>query len=98
MTIKVVYPDGEAYIEELSGGERCCASLSFLVAVNRQFAGRVGFLVLDEPTYGLDADHINTLAKLFLEIQKYATSTGLQIIVVTHEERLKLGFSNIISV
>jgi DNA repair exonuclease SbcCD ATPase subunit len=97
-SIMLTYPDGEFFIEEASGGQKCCASISFLMAVNRLFAGQVGLLVLDEPTYGPDADHIERIRELMLEVQKYAASTDMQILVVTHEQRLREGFNNLIEI
>jgi DNA repair exonuclease SbcCD ATPase subunit len=98
MSIKVLNADGDGFIEELSGGEKCCASLSFLMAVNRQFASKVGFLVMDEPTYGLDDDHLDRLRALVLDVQGYASANGLQIVMVTHEKNLKDSFQHVIEV
>jgi DNA repair exonuclease SbcCD ATPase subunit len=98
MSVKVINSDGDGFIEELSGGEKCCASIAFLMAVNRQFASKVGFLVLDEPTYGLDDDHLDRLRDLVLDVQGYASANGLQIIMVTHERSLKDSFHNVVEV
>jgi DNA repair exonuclease SbcCD ATPase subunit len=97
-TLDVVlkYPGGDFFVEEASGGEACCASLSFLMAVNRMFASQVGLIVLDEPTYGVDSDHIDRVAELFRQAQNYTDSTGTQILVVTHEDRLRGAFNHVV--
>jgi DNA repair exonuclease SbcCD ATPase subunit len=95
-SIKVRFPEQETVIEDLSGGEKCCASVSFQLQVNRQFARDVGFLCLDEPTYGLDAEHLDRMLDLLQHVQQYADSAGMQILIVTHEQRLKDGFKKVI--
>jgi DNA repair exonuclease SbcCD ATPase subunit len=95
-SIRVTFPDGEAPIEDLSGGERCCAALAFIMAVNRQFASSAGFLILDEPTYGLDADHRDKLLDLLKSARTYTDSSGLQLMMITHEDGLRGGFNNLI--
>jgi DNA repair exonuclease SbcCD ATPase subunit len=92
--ILVSWPQGSAPIEKCSGGERSCASMSFLMTVNRLFAGQIGFLVMDEPTDGVDEYHLGQVKDLLLEVQKYSAATNLQVIVVTHAEQLRDGFNH----
>lgn len=90
------FPNGNASIEQASGGQQCCAALTFVLAVSRLFASQIGFIVLDEPTYGLDSDRIDRVTNLLHNLQSYAMNNSLQIICVTHEERLKTGFEHVI--
>ena len=80
---------------QLSGGQLCCASLSFLLALKELFARDIGFIVLDEPTYGLDSDRLARVADVLTATNQLAVTANLQVIVVTHEEKLKVGFTSI---
>lgn len=95
-SIILTYPDGQALLEDASGGEKCCAAIAFLLAINKHFAARVGFIILDEPTYGLDAEHLTHLLGLFSQVQTYALAQGLQVLIITHEDQLKSGINHII--
>lgn len=95
--VLLAFPNGNAMIQQASGGQQCCAALTFVLAVSRLFASQIGFIVLDEPTYGLDSDRIDRVTNLLQNLQSYATNNSLQIICVTHEERLKSGFEHIIT-
>lgn len=97
LEIALSFAGNEASAEQASGGQQCCVSLAFLLAVNRLFAQNVGLLVLDEPTYGLDSDHIDRVVDLLNEASNYVNSAGMQIFVVTHEEKLRQGFDSVIS-
>jgi len=82
-----------ATVSQLSGGQLCCAALSFLLALKELFAHDVGFIVLDEPTYGLDSDRLARVADVLSVTNQLAVSARMQVIVVTHEEQLKTGFA-----
>ena len=89
--------NANAFVEDASGGQVTCLSLAFLLSANRLFAPDTGLLVLDEPTYGADADHVEGIANVLRQAQGYAASTGMQIIVVTHEPALRNGFDHVIT-
>lgn len=91
------FVDGTRPSYQLSGGEKCAAALSLLVEVNKQFARNAGVLFLDEPTYGLNATKMDLLPEFLRKVQDYATATGIQIFMVTHEERLFQSFDNVIN-
>jgi DNA repair exonuclease SbcCD ATPase subunit len=95
-SIITTFPQGTTTIEKASGGQQCCAAIAYLLAINRLYASKVGLLVLDEPTYGPDADHIGRIRELFSQVQNYAGNNGMQILVVTHENRLQRGFNHLI--
>jgi DNA repair exonuclease SbcCD ATPase subunit len=97
-TIQVKFSNNQSAItEQLSGGQRCCLALSFLLTVSSLFNQSVGFIALDEPTYGLDSDHLDRVADLFTNLQTYTTSKNIQMLVVTHEDKLKTYAPYVIS-
>ena len=91
-------PDAVLPAYQLSGGQKCAASLSFLVEVNRLFASNLGFLILDEPTYGLSESKLELLPDFIRSVQTYAQRTGMQLIISTHVGRLFNEFDNVISI
>jgi len=92
LAFQVDFSDGRSHgAERLSGGQKIVASTSFRLAMADTFARQVGLLVLDEPSNYLDKDNIIHLQGLLLRLKEHASSTGRQIILVTHEESL-MGF------
>lgn len=92
------FPDGKTHsAARLSGGQRIVASTSFRLAMADLVAGQIGLLVLDEPSSHLDKNNKEQLQKLLLKLKDYAGETGKQIILVTHEDRLRGFFDNVIS-
>jgi len=61
------------------GGHRLLLGLAFKLAIAR-IVGRVPFVLLDEPTYGLDTRHRATLLDRIADI-----GVADQILVITHE-------------
>lgn len=85
--------DNNINVDAASGGQKACLSIAFLLAVNKLFTSNIGFMLLDEPTYGLDEDHIIKLVDLLLyDINKFASNSNIQIFVVTHEDKFKDSF------
>lgn len=78
----------EVPAERLSGGQKVELSLAFRFAIYDLFSGNLGLLVLDEPTVFLDTDRIDSVCRLMTMVRSYSQSAGLQVIVVTHEQRL----------
>lgn len=78
----------EVPAERLSGGQKVELSLAFRFSIYDLFSRDLGLLVLDEPTAYLDNDRIDSVAKLMTNVRSYSRSAGLQVIVVTHENRL----------
>ena len=74
-------------IENASGGERSIAALALRMAFARVLAPKLGLLVLDEPTHNLDAAGTEALCEA-LGSNERASEFG-QIIVITHDEKLK---------
>lgn len=82
--------------QRLSGGQKVSMGIAFRFAVYDLFAGNLGFLVLDEPTPFLDKQRRDGVLELLLQIRSYSRSSGLQVIVVTHEESLMGAFDKVI--
>ena len=72
----------------LSGGEKVVLSLAFRLAVQSDLNG-INLLVLDEPTVCLDDDNIACLEKAFDRLRAMSKSSGLQVIVVSHESAIE---------
>ena len=81
----------------LSGGEKVRFSISFLLAVNEIMSRDLGVLALDEPTAQLDEDNIQSFIDILSHVQRYARSSGVQIIVVTHSNQLIGSFDQTVS-
>jgi DNA repair exonuclease SbcCD ATPase subunit len=63
-------------------------SLAFRLAVQSDLNG-INLLVLDEPTVCLDDDNIACLEKAFDRLRAMSKSSGLQVIVVSHESAIE---------
>lgn len=83
---------GERSAERLSGGQKVMLGIAFRFAVYSLFTRNLGFMVLDEPTNMLDDDHISSVLDILDSVRKYAHSTGMQLIVITHEKQLAGAF------
>lgn len=97
LDFQFVFNTGLASVPQLSGGQATCASLAFILTINKLFAKDINFLVLDEPTYGLDAERVDKVVDILRFMQTYAKSIGMQILMITHEERLKDAFDSVIT-
>jgi DNA repair exonuclease SbcCD ATPase subunit len=81
----------------LSGGQKVVLALAFRLSVNNAFASDLGLLCLDEPTVGLDEHNLGSLEIALGRLRELAKSTGLQVVMVTHERSLAPLFDNVIS-
>lgn len=81
----------------LSGGQKVVLALAFRLSVNNAFASDLGLLCLDEPTVGLDEHNLGSLETALGRLRELAKSTGLQVVMVTHERSLAPLFDNVIS-
>jgi DNA repair exonuclease SbcCD ATPase subunit len=73
----------------LSGGEKVVLALAFRLAVQFGIASGVNLLVLDEPTVGLDDDNIECLEMAFNRLRAMSQSSGLQVLIVSHEKAIE---------
>lgn len=82
----------------LSGGERAQYGLALRVAAHSLWAQELGFLALDEPTYGFGQHDLGCVRVAIEELRRLSNEQGLQVIVVTHERSLLPLFDNVIEV
>ncbi len=75
-------------VEALSGGEQSVFALALVVALNKLLGGRIGFLVLDEPTAHLDKERRSLIAEVLRSLVSGDEALVRQVIVVTHEEEV----------
>lgn len=80
----------------LSVGERIVLAMAFRITVNSTFANRVGMLIMDEPTAGLDEHNLGCLPHALERLRELSAQRGLQVIFVTHEPRIEQFFDNTI--
>ena len=64
--------------------------------MNLLLAQQAGLLVLDEPTVFLDAENLNSLVDALGHLRRLSSSTGHQIIIITHEEKLAGVFDHVL--
>ncbi len=77
-------------IENASGGEKSCASLSLRIAFATVLASSLNWLILDEPTHNLDAEAVQLLSGALAEELPQLFE---QVFIITHDEALKEGAS-----
>lgn len=98
LSIRLEFANSSALVEQASGGQQSCVSLAFILAISKLFTSNTGFLVLDEPTYGVDSDHIDRVTDTLQIMDSYAKSNDTLILLVTHEEIIKSRFSQTIEI
>lgn len=79
-------------ITRLSGGELLLFATAFRFAAMRQMISSVDFICLDEPFHGLSDDKVEELVGVLEELGRYLRSDHKQMIIITHDERLKRAF------
>lgn len=82
--------------DRLSQGQKVVLAVTFNMALNVQFAAHINALYLDEPTAALDADSISCFEPVLNRLRSYTASRGLQVIIVTHEQRLAPLFDHVV--
>jgi DNA repair exonuclease SbcCD ATPase subunit len=75
--------DGEATLasSRLSTAQMNCAALSIYLALASGLEHNLGFLLMDDPSQSLDAEHKQSLASLL-----FRTSQDVQVVIATHDE------------
>jgi len=88
LSIECRFVDKLMPAERLSGGEKVVLGIAFRFVVYALFASDLGMLVLDEPTVFLDDGRIDSLCAVLEKVRGYSRQAGLQVILITHEDRL----------
>jgi len=75
--------DGETTLasSRLSTAQMNCAALSIYLALASGLEHNLGFLLMDDPSQSLDAEHKRSLASLL-----FRTSQDVQVVIATHDE------------
>jgi DNA repair exonuclease SbcCD ATPase subunit len=82
--------------KRLSHGQKVVLACAIRLALNLRLAPQVRLLMLDEPTAYLDKHHIRGFAPVLTQLRQLASSSGLQCIIVTHEDELAPLFDAVI--
>jgi DNA repair exonuclease SbcCD ATPase subunit len=80
----------------LSPGQSTALALAIRVAIHSLFTSELGFLSLDEPTYGLSQRNLGFVAKALSRLRLLTDGGSLQCLVVTHEPLLLPEFDRVI--
>lgn len=96
MEVLTKFHDGKILTEKsLSFGEQLMLCLSFNFSILADTNS--GFILLDEPTLGLDEYRVSLLPEFFREVSK-VMADEYQFICTSHEERLVSGADSVIDV
>lgn len=82
----------------LSDGQKTMAAWTWHLALYAMHGSKVGFIVMDEPTTGLDSDNRQRVADAIQNLNHFCTNAGLQMIMITHDMDLASVFSHIIEI
>lgn len=89
LQFRATFADGTAVLGPgLSRGQQVMLALAYRVTLNEVFARHVGFMVLDEPTDGLDLDHRKALVAVLKRLSDNLKATNRQMVIITHDENL----------
>jgi len=88
--------DGKKSVTMLSGGERIALALAFRLAIARALGGKLGVLILDEPTVHLDEERRRELVEILRQGPKLLGVN--QMIVVTHDRELEEAADTVVEV
>lgn len=87
LSYRANFVDGrQQSLPRLSGGEKGITALAFRIAINARFAKDLGLLCLDEPTAWFDADNVQCLDLALGRLREHARASGLQCVLITHED------------
>lgn len=78
----------EHTIRRLSGAQKALLAVCYRVAACQLFAKHIQFLMLDEPTAGVDDRNLPHMANALSRVREVVSDHNLQLVVITHDERL----------
>lgn len=88
----------DAYIENLSGGEKASISLSYRLALNKVIHDLIpdiktgNLIILDEPTDGFSSNQLDNVRDIIDQLG------SKQLIIVSHESKIETFVDNVISI
>lgn len=83
---------------QLSGGQRTLAAWAWHLALYEKHGNQSGFLMMDEPTVGLDEQNLANVAEAVRHLTRYCHGSGMQFVMVTHEANLASVFDKMICI
>jgi DNA repair exonuclease SbcCD ATPase subunit len=83
---------------QLSGGQRTLAAWAWHLSLYDKHGSQVGFMFMDEPTTGLDSSNLSNVGDAVRHLTKYCHGSGMQFIMVTHEESLASVFDKVVRI
>ncbi|MCX6706627.1 MAG: SMC family ATPase, partial [Candidatus Woesearchaeota archaeon] len=95
----VVQQDGyEAFVENLSGGEKTATALAYRLSLNKVINDMIGtiktkdLIILDEPTDGFSSEQLDKVREVIEQL-----NMG-QVIIVSHEQKVEGFVDNVLRV
>ncbi|MCK5025646.1 MAG: SMC family ATPase, partial [Nanoarchaeota archaeon] len=88
----------DAYIENLSGGEKASISLSYRLALNKVIHDLIpdiktgNLIILDEPTDGFSSNQLDNVRNIIDQLG------NKQLIIVSHESKIETFVDNVITI
>lgn len=95
----VVQQDGyEAFVENLSGGEKTATALAYRLSLNKVINDMIGtiktkdIIILDEPTDGFSSEQLDKVREVIEQLNM------AQVIIVSHEAKVEGFVDNVLKV
>lgn len=80
---------GEISMDSLSGGEKVAVALALRLGIAHMMgAGRLDFVILDEPTTHLDEERRRALVRIISEAFREGTGPLAQMLIITHDSEI----------
>lgn len=80
---------------QLSGGERTMAAWAWHLALYEMHGARAGFMLMDEPTVGLDDTNLANVARVSRRLTGRCAESGRQLFLITHDPELSSSFDRV---
>lgn len=82
--------------ERLSGGQAIRLAIALLIACQQTILPEVGLLILDEPSSHIDAEGVEHMRDMFMQLEDILKNSNMQVILVDHNPTLVAAFDKTI--
>lgn len=100
MTYKFIRTDDDSGYEmpqeRLSGGQAIRLAIALLIACQQAILPDVGLLILDEPSSHIDAEGVEHMRDMFIQLEDILKNSNMQVILVDHNPTLVAAFDKTI--
>ena len=100
MTYKFVRTDDDSGYEmaqeRLSGGQAIRLAIALLIACQQAILPDVGLLILDEPSSHIDAEGVEHMRDMFIQLEDILKNSNMQVLLVDHNPTLVAAFDKTI--